>query len=158
MYYKWIQMRSKIKNARLFLGFTKYGVPKNQPLGINTIAKIPSQAAKDLGLEHPNEYTGILPLVGPSKTEGYVEESVRHKRTIANLIIPNASGAETAHSASDALDDPNPNVPNPNPNQEHGTEQEEEVQQQKQKKAKTAGPVYHITFSNCATVNFGLPT
>jgi DNA-binding MarR family transcriptional regulator len=47
-----------IQNMSDYLFFYRNGKCSNQPVGINTFGKIPSDIAKYLGLTNPHEYSG----------------------------------------------------------------------------------------------------
>lgn len=55
---RYMRLRPKHSESKRF--FVRYHMGKcvNQVVGINTFAKIPSQIARFLNLEHPNEFTG----------------------------------------------------------------------------------------------------
>lgn len=113
-YHRYLALRpAKIPHKRLFI---KYNKQKcfTQPVGINTFGKIPSVVAKFLELPDSTLYSGhcfrrtsasLLADSGAdfstikrhggwkssSVAEGYVENSIENKKTIASQILPTLS-------------------------------------------------------------------
>ncbi|XP_057320156.1 uncharacterized protein LOC130671118 [Microplitis mediator] len=106
---KYIALRPKKTTKDRFFMAYRNGACINQVIGINTFAKIPQQIATYLGLKNPSSYTGhtfrrssatlvadaganitTLKRLGDWKSaaiaEGYVEESVKNKARIGNII------------------------------------------------------------------------
>lgn len=110
LYRKYISLRKpETPHRRLFV-FYSNGKCSTQPIGINTIGKVPINIAKFLNLENPELYTGhafrrssasLLSNKGADITtlkrhggwksnsvaEGYVEESISRKINVANLLF-----------------------------------------------------------------------
>lgn len=120
---KYLQIRKDKGHSRMFLRITsKNGVDQvfNSPLGIHTIAKYPTEIAKYLNLANPSLYTGhtfrrtsatlvaeegaslvqIKRLGGWKSTsvaEGYIDNTNRSRRQIANLISNDTGSNETRY-------------------------------------------------------------
>lgn len=113
---------SVINHRRFFLKYSNYKCTAN-PVGINTFGKMPSIIAEFLNLPEPKEYTGhcfrrssasLLADSGANITEikkhggwksttvaeGYIDQSITHKKAIAERIIPTASSSVTVASST----------------------------------------------------------
>lgn len=114
IYQKYAKLRPcNVGVKRFFLGY-RNGKCIAQPAGMHIIGGVPRKVAEFLGLEHPENYTGhclrrsgasmvaescgnLLPLkqVGGWKSskvaEGYIEQSIRGKMEVANMILSTTS-------------------------------------------------------------------
>ena len=112
VYNRLIQMRTNVTSDRLFMKINENGLMVNNPIGINTILKIPEKIATILGLSEPEKYTshairrtgatilsntGVDPIrlmrygnwKNISCAEGYIGDSMKEKMDIAKIIIGN---------------------------------------------------------------------
>lgn len=119
MYRKYLKLRPLgISTSRLFLKYAK-GVCIKQPVGVNTMAKIPTEVATFLNLPNPERYTGhcfrrtsatLLVEAGGNMTqlkrhggwksstvaEGYIDDSISGKIATGQLILGTLQSPETA--------------------------------------------------------------
>lgn len=119
-YRKYAALRPLQTNHRRFFIYFKAGKCSVQPVGKNTLGKIPNLIANFLKLPNPELYTGhcmrrssasLLADAGADITtikrhggwkstavaEGYVENSVENKKNIANQILQGTSTSNTVN-------------------------------------------------------------
>uniref|UniRef100_A0A1Y1M608 Tyr recombinase domain-containing protein n=1 Tax=Photinus pyralis TaxID=7054 RepID=A0A1Y1M608_PHOPY len=117
---------SVINHRRFFLKYSNYKCTAN-PVGINTFGKMPSTIAEFLNLPDTKAYTGhcfrrssasLLAESGANITEikkhggwkstsvaeGYLDQSITHKKAIAERIIPTPSSTITGASSTSHQD------------------------------------------------------